>query len=57
MGQKLSTTGGYSMGQAQAIISEIRQLQQYLTSGQKERTELVQVSDYFYTPKSVHPVD
>ncbi|KAK7474264.1 hypothetical protein BaRGS_00034507 [Batillaria attramentaria] len=42
VGQKLSTTGGYSVGQAQAIISEIRQLQQYLTSGQKERNELVQ---------------
>ncbi|XP_076467518.1 protein WWC2-like isoform X2 [Babylonia areolata] len=42
VGQKLSSTGGYSVGQAQAIISEIRQLQQYLTSGQKERNELVQ---------------
>lgn len=42
VGQKLSTTGGYSVGQAQAIISEIRQLQQFLTSGQKERNELVQ---------------
>ncbi|XP_070197385.1 protein WWC2-like isoform X2 [Littorina saxatilis] len=42
VGQKLSATGGYSVGQAQAIIGEIRQLQQVLTSGQKERNELVQ---------------
>lgn len=43
VGQKLSASGGYSVGQAQAIISEIRQLQQHLVSGQKERNELVQV--------------
>ena len=43
VGEKLCTTGGFNFGQAQAIVSEIRQLQQYLISGQKERNGLVQV--------------
>ncbi|XP_035825058.1 protein KIBRA isoform X1 [Aplysia californica] len=43
VGQKLSSiSGGYSLEQAQRILSEIRQLQSRLSQGEKEKNDLMQ---------------
>ncbi|CAG5135569.1 unnamed protein product, partial [Candidula unifasciata] len=43
VGQKLQTlTGGYSLEQAQRILTEIRQLQSRLSQGEKEKKDLMQ---------------
>lgn len=43
VGQKLQTiSGGYSLDQAQKILSEIRQLQSKMSHGEHEKNELVQ---------------
>lgn len=42
MEQKLSTDGSrYNIVQAQAIVNELREIQQSLSSGQRERTGLM----------------
>ena len=44
MGQKLQTiSGGYSLDQAQRILTEIRHLQSKMSHGEHEKNELVQV--------------
>ncbi len=40
--QKLSSGSCYTVGEAQAIISELRSIQKSLMSGEKERAELMQ---------------
>lgn len=40
--QKLSTGSCYTVGEAQAIINELRSIQKSLQSGEKERAELMQ---------------
>jgi protein KIBRA len=40
--QKLSNGSSYTVGEAQAIISELRSIQKSLQSGEKERAELMQ---------------
>lgn len=42
MDQKLSTNGSrYNVAEAQAIVTELREIQQSLTSGQRERSDLM----------------
>ena len=44
VGQKLQTiSGGYSLDQAQRILTEIRHLQSKMSHGEHEKNELVQV--------------
>lgn len=40
--QKMSTGSCYTMGEAQAIMNELRSIQRSLLSGEKERMELMQ---------------
>lgn len=40
--QKMSTGSCYTMGEAQAIMNELRSIQRSLISGEKERMELMQ---------------
>src|SRR5271170_6176513 len=41
--QKLSSGNCYTIGEAQAIMNELRNIQRSLTSGEKERAALMQI--------------